>query len=321
MQSIPQYRLQKNHIKEKGMMYYMRSQIGKKGVTCSFCGKNSIVEDFDTKEKSCSSCGTVDDEPNIDYSTDETKKEGSGGRTGPQENAMMSKGAMISGKDVSGKQVKSTYVVNGESRDLVKEIITQDKHSKLNGQQTTIKANNEITRLCDKLKINEEVKQRGAEIFRDVKKEKMTAGRDALVLSGACLYAACRESGQSKTIKDFMKHCNCKTTKFIRYFRTVQKTFEIQTEIMSPKKYTSQIASKTEPPISTIIERIACDVVDQLKDKAGKDPVGLAAAALFYVCRSKNIDQPTLRNIAHAAGVNEVTVRNRIKDIEKSYKK
>ena len=301
----------------------MKNQVKKAGGTCIECGKKSIVEDFETKEKSCSGCGAVVDEPSIDYATDETKKEGSGGRTGPQEDPMMQMGTMISqtGKDASGKQVKTTYVENGKTKNYLYGITTQDKRSKSKGRKTIIKANNEITRLCNELKINEEIKQRGAEIFRDVKKEKMTAGRDALVLSAACLYLACRESGQSKTIKDFMKHCNCKTTKFIRYFRTVQKTFEIQTEIMSPKKYTSQIASKTEPPISTIIERIACDVVDQLKDKAGKDPVGLAAAALCYVCRSKNKDQPTLRNIALAASVNEVTVRNRIKDIEKYYNK
>ena len=304
-------------------MQYVKNQLKETSTTCIVCGKKSIVEDFETKEKSCSGCGAVVDEPSIDYATDETKKEGSGGRTGPQEDPMMQMGTMISqtGKDAFGKQVKATYVENGKSNNYLYGIITQDKRSKSKGRKTIIKANNEITRLCNELKINEEIKQRGAEIFKDAKREKMVAGRDTLSFSAACLYLACRESGQSKTIKDFMKHCNCKTTKFIRYFRTVQKTFEIQTEIMSPKKYTSQIASKTEPPISTIIERIACDVVDQLKDKAGKDPVGLAAAALCYVCRSKNKDQPTLRNIAHAAGVNEVTVRNRIKDIEKVYNK
>ena len=304
-------------------MQYVKNQIKEADGACIECGKYSIVQDFDTKEKSCSDCGAVVDEPNIDYATDETKKDGSGGRTGPQENPMMQMGTMISqtGKDASGKQVKATYVENGETNNYLYKITTKDKRIKSTGRKTTIKANNEIIRLCDELKINEEIKQRGAEIFRDAKKEKMTAGRDALVLSAVCLYLACRESGQSKTIKDFMRHCTCKTTKFKRYFRIIQNTFEIQTEIMSPKKYISQIASKTEPPISTIIERIACDVVDQLKDKAGKDPVGLAAAALCYVCRSKNKDQPTLRNIALAASVNEVTVRNRLKDIKKTYNK
>jgi transcription initiation factor TFIIB len=303
-------------------MQYVKNQVKETGTACIECGKKSIVEDFDTKEKSCSGCGIVVDEPNIDYATDETKKEGSGGRTGPQEDPMMQMGTMISqtGKDAFGKQVKATYVENGKSNNYLYGIITQDKRSKSKGIKTIIKANNEIIRLCNELKINEEIKQRGAEIFRDVKKEKMTAGRDALVLSAACLYLACRESGQSKTIKDFMRHCNCKTTIFIRYFRTIQKTFEIQTEIMSPKKFISRIASRTEPPINAIIEKHACDIVDQLSDQAGKDPIGLAAAALCYVCRLKNYKH-TLRNIAIAASVNEVTVRNRIKDIEKYHNK
>ena len=219
MQSIPQYRLQKNHIKEKGMMHYMRSQIGKKGVTCSFCGKNSIVEDFDTKEKSCSSCGTVVDEPNIDYSTDETKKDGSGGRTGPPENIMVQGGTMITkgNTDAKGQKIKGKAAASANrSRRL-------DGQSKSKGQKTIKKGNDEIIRLCDELKINDDIKYRGAVIFRKFFDQKMLAGRDTLVFAPSCVYAACRESGQNRTIKDFMKHCNCERKQFMKFFRLIYK--------------------------------------------------------------------------------------------------
>ena len=65
-----------------------------------------------------------------------------------------------------------------------------------------------------------------------------------------------------------------------------------------------------------IIQRKAIDIINQLDEKAGKDPVSIAAAALCYVAQLKNTKH-TLRQIAIAAELSEVTVRNRIKDIRK----
>ena len=49
---------------------------------------------------------------------------------------------------------------------------------------------------------------------------------------------------------------------------------------------------------------------------AGKDPMGLAASVL-YLSSIKNKDTITQLNIAEAAGVTEVTVRTRAKELRK----
>ena len=51
------------------------------------------------------------------------------------------------------------------------------------------------------------------------------------------------------------------------------------------------------------------------KITAGKDPTGLAAAALYIACR-KSEQKFTQKQIATAAGVTEVTIRNRYKGIK-----
>nr|AIF11153.1 transcription factor TFIIB cyclin-related protein (TFIIB, GTF2B, SUA7, tfb) [uncultured marine thaumarchaeote KM3_50_F11] len=50
---------------------------------------------------------------------------------------------------------------------------------------------------------------------------------------------------------------------------------------------------------------------------AGKDPMGLAAAALYLAC-VKNDEDKTQRDIAEAANVTEVTIRNRYKGLKDS---
>ena len=48
---------------------------------------------------------------------------------------------------------------------------------------------------------------------------------------------------------------------------------------------------------------------------AGKDPMGLAATVLYLSCL-KTGENKTPIQMAHAAGVTEVTVRNRLKDLK-----
>jgi len=304
-------------------MQYMKNQAGKAVNRCSKCGENTIITEYlgegEKGEEYCNNkkCGAVVKKQLIDSATDETKTNGSGGRTGPPENIMLQGGTMIAkgNTDAKGQKIKGKAAASAsKSRRL-------DEQSKSKGRKTINKGNDEITRLCDELKINDDIKYRGAVIFRKFFDQKMLAGRDTLVFAASCVYAACRESGQNRTIKDFMKHCNCERKQFMKFFRLIKETEDLKTKNMSPKEFIVPITSRTDYPISPIIERLAMDVVDQLNEKAGKDPVGLAAAALSYVCRLKNRKYPTLRNIALAANVNEVTVRNRIKDIEKVYNK
>jgi transcription initiation factor TFIIB len=54
----------------------------------------------------------------------------------------------------------------------------------------------------------------------------------------------------------------------------------------------------------------------QKRVSAGKDSMGLAAAALYIACL-KNTEKETQKDISEAAGVTEVTVRNRYKDLMK----
>ncbi|MEM4295109.1 MAG: HTH domain-containing protein, partial [Candidatus Caldarchaeum sp.] len=53
----------------------------------------------------------------------------------------------------------------------------------------------------------------------------------------------------------------------------------------------------------------------QKKATVGKDPVGIAAAALYMACQ-ETTQNLTQKDIAKAAGVTEVTVRNRFKGLK-----
>jgi transcription initiation factor TFIIB len=285
---------------------------------CGRCNAKIIATD---SELVCSKCGVVmaerfsDDTFDYDYIVyDGSGKRG--GRTGPPENKMMIQSSHIgqSGKDSYGNYLK------GETKEMVRRISLWDQRQKSMGHRTQTMANSEITRLCQVLHINESIKQRGAEIFRECEEYKMMRGRTTTVFAAACLYTACRENGINKTLTDFTKVCYARRSDISAYFRLILQTLNIKTAIMSPINYISSISSKTIPPINVGTQKKAIKLLNTLEGKEGKDPIGLAAAVLYYCCAQKGWDY-TQRVIALAAGITEVTIRNRMKDILKQVEK
>jgi transcription initiation factor TFIIB len=88
--------------------------------------------------------------------------------------------------------------------------------------------------------------------------------------------------------------------------------------IADPLTYVSKIAEKNG--ISGKAQGAAIAILREARRKraaAGKDPMGLAAAALYIACLQHN-EKKTQKDIADAAGVTEVTVRNRYKALQKA---
>jgi len=296
-------------------MQYVKEMIKTKdGITCNAC-KSKLVNTG--TEIICNKCGIVVAEKFSDNSIDyDISENGDGGRTGRPQNQGYS---MLHSTSIG---TGSTKLKDGKNHNISGEIKKDlRRQAKLDEQQTVKsapqrKGDNQILRISNVLNIPEILRERGYEIFHQCLKQKMLTGRTSEIFSAACLFAACREDGQSKTIKDFVNTGNFNKNTFTSYYKIIIQTLEIKSKIISPTTHVSKIASKAEPPLNGIIQKKAIDIINQLNENAGKDPVSLAAAALCYVAQLKNAKH-TLRQIAIAAELSEVTVRNRIKDIKK----
>jgi len=88
--------------------------------------------------------------------------------------------------------------------------------------------------------------------------------------------------------------------------------------LANPQTYVSKIAENTG--ISGKSQGIATQILldaRKMRGIDGKDPMGLAAAALYIGCLQNN-EKKTQKDIAEAAGVNELTVRNIIKHFKRT---
>jgi transcription initiation factor TFIIB len=101
-----------------------------------------------------------------------------------------------------------------------------------------------------------------------------------------------------------------------RSYRLLVLELDIKVPSMDLMKCIVKIANKAK--LSEKTQRTAMSTMNDLINKeisAGKDPMGLAATVLYLSCLAVG-EATTQKDIAVAAGVTEVTIRNRFKDLK-----
>ncbi|NND86365.1 MAG: transcription initiation factor IIB [Nitrosopumilus sp.] len=287
---------------------------------CRRCGKKGMLTDNDTGERFCGQCGYVITETLQDSGPEWRSFSKEGGadptRTGaPTSLAMHDRGlaTIINpiNRDSSGKPLTSTM------KSTIERLRTWDSRSKVNASadKNLRQALNELARLKDKLSLSDSVIEKAAYIYRKALEKGLVKGRSISALIASALYAACRDTETPRTLKDVAEAGNIKKKDIARCYRLLHKELELKMPVVDATQCVSRIASKLG--ISEKTKRYGIKVLKEAqehKESAGKDPMGLAAAALYLSC-VKNCEDRTQRDIAEAANVTEVTIRNRYKGL------
>ncbi|HVC26843.1 MAG TPA: TFIIB-type zinc ribbon-containing protein [Nitrososphaerales archaeon] len=287
---------------------------------CPRCGKGPMVVDNAGGELVCSSCGFVVKDKIEEtgpewraFSKDEKDDRSRGGI--PTSIAMHDMGlATVIGalnRDASGKSL------SGSMKATVERLRTWDSRSQVHEPQdrNLRQAFSELDRLSDKLSVSDAVIEKAAYIYRKALERGLVRGRSISAIIAASLYAACRDRETPRTLKDLAVVSNVKKKDIARCYRLLLKEMDIKMPVVDPTKCVSRIASRAQ--LSERTKRRALEILKKAEEariSAGKDPMGLAAAALYVSCTLEGEDK-TQRDVAEAAGVTEVTIRNRYKGL------
>jgi len=279
-----------------------------------------MLTDNVTGEQFCGKCGYVISEKINDSGPEWRSFPNDGGkdpaRTGvPTSLTMHDMGlaTIISptNKDSSGKPLSTSM------RSTIERLRTWDSRSQVHEpvDRNFRQAFSELSRLKDKLTISDSVLEKAAYIYRKAMEKGLVRGRSISALIAASLYVACRDTETPRTLKDIGEAANIKKKDIARCYRLLHRQLNLKMPVVNSIQCISRIASKIG--ISEKTKRSACLVLKEAQDShesAGKDPMGLAAAALYLSC-VKNDESLTQRDIAAAANVTEVTIRNRYKSL------
>jgi transcription initiation factor TFIIB len=184
-----------------------------------------------------------------------------------------------------------------------------------NIERNLIKAMNELQRISEKVNVPSSVRETAAVIYRKALNENLIQGRSIAAIVAASLYTACRLNGTPKTLKEITKASLRDRKEITRYYRMLLERLKIKMPFEDPLYYVSKIAEKAG--VSGATQGLAAKIIGEARKKfvtSGKDPMGISAAILHMACRLRK-EKVTQKDIADAANISEVTLRNREKEL------
>ncbi|HJT49508.1 MAG TPA: TFIIB-type zinc ribbon-containing protein [Nitrososphaeraceae archaeon] len=298
-------------------------------IICLTCNTDSLITDPYSGEVVCSNCGQVVTDRNYEnrqecrgfLSGAAQQITKNGNRTGiPTSLARHDMGlATVIGRantDASGHELDPAMRTTME-RLRVWDIRTQIRSST---DRNLRNAFNQLEKLRHRLWISGVAVEKTAYVYRKAQERGLVRGRTIPAVLAAAAYIACREMGTSKTLKDIAVAADIRRKDLSRTYRLLIIELDLKVPMIDPVKCIAKVANKAGLKEKT--KRQAIHTMYEISKRgitAGKDPMGLAASAL-YLSSFDAGERVTQSQIADAAGVTEVTLRNRFRDLKSKLK-
>jgi len=289
-------------------MYYTKK--------CSECGATDLFIDREKGEVICRECGLVVEDKMVEFGQDHREFESDAGETNRRRT-----GAPMTYTQFD--QGLGTEV--GQKSDLAR-LDTKDRNRfyKLRKWQyrisTAIERNlklalAELKRVSSFLKLPKSVEEEAAMIYTQAVQRGLVRGRSMESVVAGALYAACRRHEVPRTLDELSEVSNIEKKEIGRTYRFVTRELGISILPSNPADYIARFA--TALALSPNTQTKAVEILEQAQNAeltSGRGPTGIAAAAL-YVAALMNGEKRTQREVADVAGVTEVTIRNRYKEL------
>lgn len=299
--------------------------------SCPEC-QSTLVDDVQNGEIICSGCGVVVADQISDYGPETISSNledkvklarATGQTTYSQHDLGITTEISISAKDFSGK------TINHEVANQMHNLRKWQQRVRVSSPRERRLANvlAKMGETCDSLNLSKNVLETASMIYRNLDGHVEVKGKSVVSITAATIYMACKQCEVVRSLEEICreicppKDVKSKTKLAARYYRTmVMEMGQLTAPVVTMDKYISKIANMTQTEVR--VERLALEIAEKTKDSSiadGKAPNGIAAAYLYVssVLLGQNVLQ---RDVSGIAGVTEVTIRNRCKEILTSYK-
>jgi transcription initiation factor TFIIB len=214
-------------------------------------------------------------------------------------------------RDATGRKIDSMM------HTTMQRLRTWDLRSRVRpSDRSLVHALNELRILEDKLVLPNVVIEKAAYIYRKAHDKKLSRGRPVSALVAASVHIACREMSTTRTLKDIAAASNLKRKQLAKAYTLLYIELDIKVPLANLTKCIAKVANKAN--LSEKTKRQAIRMMDEIYEtqiSAGKNPMSLAATILYLSCL-KTGENKTQFEMAEAAGVTEVTIRNRLRDLK-----
>jgi transcription initiation factor TFIIB len=291
-----------------------------KTTKCPSCDSTHLTKDYSRAELVCEKCGLVIDAEIIDHGPEwrafDSEQHEKKARTGaPMTYTLHDKGLSTTigwqNRDAYGKSIPTR---NRAQLYRLRKWQTRTRISDSTERNLAI-ALSSLDRMSSTLGLPRNVRETAAMIYRKAVRRKLIRGRSIEGVSAAVLYAACRQCNVPRTLEEISKVADMPKKEVGRNYRNISRKLELKLLSTSPQDYISRFSSQLS--LSTDVQAMTIEILKKAASKeltSGRSPTGLAAAAL-YIASVLCGEHRTQRDVAEIAGVTEVTIRNRYKEL------
>jgi len=287
---------------------------------CPECGSSHLSKDYSRAELVCRNCGLVLDENMIDHGPEwrafDSEQREKRARTGaPMSYTIHDKGLSTvigwKNRDSYGKSIPT------RNRAQIYRLRKWARRIRISNatERSLAIAFSELDRMASGMGLPRTVRETAAMIYRKAALKKLVRGRSIECVITAALYAACRQCHVPRTLDEISNIAHISRKEIGRTYRYVSRELGLKLLPTSPEDYISRFCSELK-----LSGDVRVKTMEILKEAAhreltsGRGPTGMAAASL-YIASILCGERRTQREVAEVAGVTEVTIRNRYKEI------
>jgi transcription initiation factor TFIIB len=280
---------------------------------CPECGAQSRIEDEQHGETVCAECGLVLDEGAIDPGPDwrafDAQERDKRSRAGPGRTAMRHDHGL-------GTKIGYDEPTTPEKQARFRRLRRYQQRATYEpgADRNTARGLSEVKRLCGGLDLPDAVAETAARLYRQTQEQELLHGRSIEAATAGIVYAAARIHGAPRQLDEVVALAQAPYERVTRTYRSLNKELELPVPVTHPTDLIPAVAS--ELGLTGPVREYASELVEKADETAlvGKNPAGVAAAAIYQAAQKLG-EARTQEEVAEAADVTAVTLRNRAKDL------
>src|SRR6056297_1267208 len=282
---------------------------------CPECGSVNLHYNSDKGEINCRDCGLVLEDKMVDFDQEWREFDSEAAARKRRTGAPMSYTQFDQGLGTDVGRKADLYKFGGKTKNKFFRLRKWQQRISTAIERNLKLALAELKRVSSFLRLPSSVEEEASRIYTLAVQKGLVRGRSMESVVSGALYAACRRHDVPRTLDELGEASNIEKKEIGRTYRFITRELGIKILPSNPADYIARFASALK--LSAETQSKSVEIIEQAQNvelTSGRGPTGIASAAL-YVAALINGEKRTQREVADVAGVTEVTIRNRYKEL------
>lgn len=288
---------------------------------CPSCGSTDLLFDNERGELVCNNCGLVIEENATDTGPEwrafDADQRNARARTGAPIKYTKPNRGLVTEIDLYNKDIRGVRIPSKRQAQLYR-MRKWHKRASIasSSERNYLIALPELNRVSSYLGLPENIRESAALLYRKCVQGNLIRGRPIETVVQAVIYASCRQAGMPRTLDEISNISGLPKKEIGRAYRVISHELNLKIPLTDPIAYVPRYVNALK--LSGEAQESAVQLLKNAMKKglvSGRSPTGVSAAAV-YIAGALAGERRTQKEVADVAGVTEVTIRNRYRELK-----